>query len=216
MPVCCLPQVKELVCWAVSRPELKCSTSLQFPSSSMTQRLLGLRTQPKQKQLSRHKSSRDSRGNRGHKSVAASLPLALPRCRCLRRSRSSSSEARGGGSDDGIVAGEWYGHGHGHGHVRGRSEGLRPRAVPVGKGSASGKDKKSKTIYVCEDCGEDFAQWHGKCPNCSAWNTLKQLRIAKPQAGRHFPTPPGAHLPALHRSPGAGMPPAESRLGIRA
>jgi DNA repair protein RadA/Sms len=52
--------------------------------------------------------------------------------------------------------------------------------VPVGKGSASGKDKKSKTIYVCEDCGEDFAQWHGKCPNCSAWNTLKQLRIAKP------------------------------------
>mmetsp|Transcript_3246 Transcript_3246/g.9029 ORF Transcript_3246/g.9029 Transcript_3246/m.9029 type:complete len:559 (+) Transcript_3246:229-1905(+) len=53
------------------------------------------------------------------------------------------------------------------------------RVVGVRAYSGSQDKKKSKTIYVCEDCGEDFAQWHGKCPSCGNWNTLKQLRVAK-------------------------------------
>ena len=75
-------------------------------------------------------------------------------------------------------------------HCRLGRAGARPRVATravgqrdFGAGGAADK-KKSKTIYVCEDCGEDFAQWHGKCPSCGAWNTLKQLRVAKaPDAG---------------------------------
>jgi len=30
--------------------------------------------------------------------------------------------------------------------------------------------------YICENCGEDFIQWSGKCPVCGEWNTLKEVR----------------------------------------
>eukprot|EP00976_Prorocentrum_cordatum_P094813 1189937-Prorocentrum_minimum.AAC.3 len=43
--------------------------------------------------------------------------------------------------------------------------------------SSGGSKGKGKTIYVCEDCGEDSPQWHGKCPSCGTWNTLKQFHI---------------------------------------
>ena len=31
---------------------------------------------------------------------------------------------------------------------------------------------KEKSIYVCSECGGTSPQWLGKCPQCSAWNTL--------------------------------------------
>lgn len=31
---------------------------------------------------------------------------------------------------------------------------------------------KSKTIYVCTECGGESLKWQGQCPHCSAWNTL--------------------------------------------
>ena len=31
---------------------------------------------------------------------------------------------------------------------------------------------KEKTSYVCSDCGDASPKWLGKCPHCSAWNTL--------------------------------------------
>ena len=70
------------------------------------------------------------------------------------------------------------------GNYKGRASRLLQTTVTAAVSSRkdSGQDKKSKTIYVCEDCGEDFAQWHGKCPSCSSWNTLKQLKIAKATA----------------------------------
>ena len=33
----------------------------------------------------------------------------------------------------------------------------------------------SKTIFLCSDCGHDFLKWHGKCPNCKEWGTLKEF-----------------------------------------
>ena len=36
---------------------------------------------------------------------------------------------------------------------------------------------KAKTVYVCSDCGAETPNWNGKCPNCGAWNTLKELRL---------------------------------------
>lgn len=33
---------------------------------------------------------------------------------------------------------------------------------------------KSKTVYFCTNCGNEFPQWMGKCTMCGAWNTLKE------------------------------------------
>lgn len=38
---------------------------------------------------------------------------------------------------------------------------------------------KSKTVYVCGDCGSEFAKWQGQCNDCEAWNTLTRLSVDK-------------------------------------
>ena len=43
---------------------------------------------------------------------------------------------------------------------------------------------KQKTVYVCSECGMETANWAGKCPSCGSWNTLSELRLGKPAAGR--------------------------------
>lgn len=36
--------------------------------------------------------------------------------------------------------------------------------------------RKSRVIYVCEVCGHDSPKWMGKCPNCGAWNSMREAR----------------------------------------
>lgn len=36
---------------------------------------------------------------------------------------------------------------------------------------------KSKSVYICSDCGYQTAKWLGKCPACSGWNTLQETVI---------------------------------------
>ena len=31
---------------------------------------------------------------------------------------------------------------------------------------------KTKTLFYCTDCGNEFPKWQGKCPSCGAWNTI--------------------------------------------
>jgi DNA repair protein RadA/Sms len=47
-------------------------------------------------------------------------------------------------------------------------------------------NKKSKSVYVCSDCGEEFSKWQGRCFNCGAWETITELRqpAVKKAAGR--------------------------------
>ncbi len=33
---------------------------------------------------------------------------------------------------------------------------------------------KSKTVYVCSNCGYEVGKWMGKCPDCGSWNTLEE------------------------------------------
>ena len=33
---------------------------------------------------------------------------------------------------------------------------------------------KTKSVYVCGECGYRSAKWLGKCPSCGAWNTLNE------------------------------------------
>ena len=43
---------------------------------------------------------------------------------------------------------------------------------------------KSKSVYVCSDCGADSPKWVGKCPACGAWNTYVEEVISKEPASR--------------------------------
>ena len=31
---------------------------------------------------------------------------------------------------------------------------------------------KTKTVYVCSECGYESAKWIGRCNGCGAWNTM--------------------------------------------
>ncbi len=37
---------------------------------------------------------------------------------------------------------------------------------------------KSKTVYVCNECGASAPRWLGRCPGCDGWNTLVEERVA--------------------------------------
>ncbi|MBD3344532.1 MAG: DNA repair protein RadA [Chitinivibrionales bacterium] len=37
-------------------------------------------------------------------------------------------------------------------------------------------NKKTKTVYVCNQCGEDFPRWQGRCTNCGSWNTISEFK----------------------------------------
>ena len=36
---------------------------------------------------------------------------------------------------------------------------------------------KSKIVYFCNDCGNEFSKWQGRCPQCGAWNSLVEEKI---------------------------------------
>ncbi|MGN0527077.1 MAG: DNA repair protein RadA [Acutalibacteraceae bacterium] len=36
---------------------------------------------------------------------------------------------------------------------------------------------KSKTMYICSQCGYETAKWYGKCPGCGEWDSLNEEQI---------------------------------------
>ena len=44
-----------------------------------------------------------------------------------------------------------------------------------------------KIAFVCQQCGNDFPKWVGRCPGCGGWNTLVEERVVAPQKGRSGP-----------------------------
>lgn len=45
---------------------------------------------------------------------------------------------------------------------------------------------KTRTAYVCDECGADFPKWQGQCLTCKAWNSLSRVSIgplAEPGVG---------------------------------
>ncbi len=39
---------------------------------------------------------------------------------------------------------------------------------------------KSKSLYICSQCGHETAKWYGCCPGCGEWNTMEE-EIRTPQ-----------------------------------
>lgn len=35
---------------------------------------------------------------------------------------------------------------------------------------------KSKTVFVCDDCGAEHPKWVGRCASCGAWETVKEFK----------------------------------------
>ncbi|MDT3366663.1 MAG: DNA repair protein RadA, partial [Bacteroidota bacterium] len=56
---------------------------------------------------------------------------------------------------------------------------------------------KSKSVWFCTSCGNEFPKWMGQCPACKEWNTLQEREmISGISAGR------GAqHVPGASRKP---------------
>lgn len=52
-----------------------------------------------------------------------------------------------------------------------------------------GSEKRVRTVYVCQSCGQSCAKWLGRCPGCGAWHTLVEERHRKAD-GRAGERPP--------------------------
>lgn len=52
---------------------------------------------------------------------------------------------------------------------------------------------KTRSVYVCSDCGAESLKWIGKCPSCGAWNTYVEEVVKKEPAVRRS-------IPGVERS----------------
>ncbi|MBE0435681.1 MAG: DNA repair protein RadA [Methylomicrobium sp.] len=46
-------------------------------------------------------------------------------------------------------------------------------------------NKKTKTAFVCEECGADYPRWNGQCTACGAWNSIKEVRLGAGKSERN-------------------------------
>lgn len=51
---------------------------------------------------------------------------------------------------------------------------------------------KSKSVFVCQSCGQSFSKWQGQCTACDEWNSLVQE--SAPSPGRRVPTGPASSM----------------------
>ena len=38
---------------------------------------------------------------------------------------------------------------------------------------------KTKTVFVCNECGNESTKWLGKCPACNSWNSFYEQKIVE-------------------------------------
>ena len=43
---------------------------------------------------------------------------------------------------------------------------------------------KTKSVYVCSNCGADSPKWQGRCPVCGEWNTYVEEIVGKQSSSR--------------------------------
>ena len=48
--------------------------------------------------------------------------------------------------------------------------------------------KKSKTVFVCRECGFESTKWLGKCPACGGWNTFTEEKVRKDKNASKYST----------------------------
>ena len=43
---------------------------------------------------------------------------------------------------------------------------------------------KSKTVFICKQCGNETPRWQGQCPACGAWNSIIESEDKKTPAAK--------------------------------
>ncbi len=43
---------------------------------------------------------------------------------------------------------------------------------------------KSKTVYICSECGANYPKWMGKCTTCNSWNTIIEEVVVDTRAAK--------------------------------
>ena len=43
---------------------------------------------------------------------------------------------------------------------------------------------KTQTVFTCGECGRREAKWLGHCPDCGAWDSFVEEKVAAPPKGR--------------------------------
>ena len=51
--------------------------------------------------------------------------------------------------------------------------------------------QKSKTYYICSQCGYESAKWYGCCPGCGEWNTMNEEQRTPQQQKKSTPSASG-------------------------
>lgn len=54
---------------------------------------------------------------------------------------------------------------------------------------------RSKTVFMCRQCGNETPRWQGQCPSCGAWNTIVEFEDKKPASARGARAATGAATP---------------------
>ena len=70
---------------------------------------------------------------------------------------------------------------------------------------------KVRTVLSCRDCGQQLAQWAGRCPGCGAWGTIEEGRGGPAASEPALETL--AHDDADERRISTGLPSVDRVLG---
>ena len=49
---------------------------------------------------------------------------------------------------------------------------------------------KSKTAFVCNECGSEYSKWMGQCTDCGTWNSVVEFRVGPAPTGAARATAP--------------------------
>lgn len=63
---------------------------------------------------------------------------------------------------------------------------------------------KTKTIFVCQECGSNYVKWQGQCSQCKAWNSLVEEVEASPKLATPQGVNPSVRPLALHEIDSVG------------
>lgn len=44
---------------------------------------------------------------------------------------------------------------------------------------------KTKTVFICQNCGANYSKWLGKCEDCESWNSIVEEQQAPTRAASH-------------------------------
>ena len=67
---------------------------------------------------------------------------------------------------------------------------------------------KSKSVFVCSDCGYESPKWLGKCPACNAWNTFYEEKVQTKSAS-------GANVKLKEKAKPRNLNDVEGKLEVR-